>query len=151
MDVVTIPLVAMAGLYLAYNQDNKSKACVSDSGIGGSGKGDSRGKEGFNQRSRNYLPNVDVPNTNYPEEYPVQNPPNDLTSKLSTVNTYDGKSVYTDKYFNPKNQQNEQEIVDKYFKCAEFLKFIHNNRFSQGQLSNAFKKAQSIISNVQFS
>jgi len=56
-----------------------------------------------------------------------------------------------DKYFNPKNQQNEQEIVDKYFKCAEFLKFIHNNRFSQGQLSNAFKKAQLIISNVQLS
>ena len=103
MDVVTIPLVAMAGLYLAYNQDNKSKACMSDNGKGdsGIGKGDSRGKEGFNQRSRNYLPNVDVPNTNYPEEYPVQNPPNDLTSKLSTVNTYDGKSVYTDKYFNP--------------------------------------------------
>ena len=79
MDVVTIPLVAMAGLYLAYNQDNKSKACMSDngkgdSGIGDNGKGDSRGKEGFNQRSRNYLPNVDVPNTNYPEEYPVQNP-----------------------------------------------------------------------------
>jgi hypothetical protein len=28
MDVVTIPLVAMAGLYLAYNQDKKSKACM---------------------------------------------------------------------------------------------------------------------------
>jgi hypothetical protein len=89
MDVVAIPLVAMAGLYLAYNQDKKAKACV----------------ENFDQRTglyeNKYLPNVDVPNTNYPEEYPVQNPPNDLTSKLSTVNTYDGKSVYTDKYFNP--------------------------------------------------
>jgi hypothetical protein len=89
MEVVAIPLVAMAGLYLAYNQDKKAKACV----------------ENFDQRTglyeNKYLPNVDVPNTNYPEEYPVQNPPNDLTSKLSTVNTYDGKSVYTDKYFNP--------------------------------------------------
>ena len=86
MDVVTIPLVAMAGLYLAYNQDKKAKACI----------------ENFDQRKEsNYLPNVDVPNTNYPNEYPVQNPPNDLTSRLSTVNTYDGKSVYTDKYFNP--------------------------------------------------
>jgi len=97
MDVVTIPLVAMAGLYLAYNQDNKSKACMSDNGMSG--------REGFNQRSGQYenrhLPNVDVPNTNYPQEYPVQNPPNDLTSQLSSVNTYDGKSVYTDKYFNP--------------------------------------------------
>ena len=89
MDVVSIPLVAMAGLYLAYNQDKKAKACV----------------ENFDQRKGQYenrhLPNVDVPNKNFPEEYPVQNPPNDLTSKLSTVNTYDGKSVYTDKYFNP--------------------------------------------------
>jgi hypothetical protein len=89
MEVVAIPLVAMAGLYVAYNQDKKSKACV----------------ENFDQRNgqyeNKYLPNIDVPNTNYPNEYPVQNPPNDLTSKLSTVNTYDGKSVYTDKYFNP--------------------------------------------------
>ena len=41
MDVVTIPLVAMAGLYLAYNQDNKSKACMSDNGKGDSGIGGS--------------------------------------------------------------------------------------------------------------
>ena len=85
METVAIPLVAMAGLYFAYNQDKKI--------------------ENFSQKTGQYenrfLPNIDVPNTNYPEEYPVQNPPNDLTSKLSTVNTYDGKSVYTDKYFNP--------------------------------------------------
>jgi len=89
MEVVAIPLVAMAGLYIAYNQDKKSKACV----------------ENFDQRNgqyeNKYLPNIDVPNTNFPQEYPVQNQPNDITSKLSTVNTYDGKSVYTDKYFNP--------------------------------------------------
>lgn len=86
MEVVAIPLVAMAGLYIAYNQDKKDRSV-----------------ENFDQLSRDskYLPNVDVPNTNYPSEYPIQNPPNDLTSKLSTVNTYDGKSVYTDKYFNP--------------------------------------------------
>ena len=92
MDVVAIPLVAMAGLYLAYNQDKKSKVCANDI-------------ENFDQRTGMYenkqLPNIDVPNKNYPQEYPIQNPPNDLTSKLSTVNTYDGKSVYTDKYFNP--------------------------------------------------
>jgi len=89
MDIIAIPVVAMAGLYLAYTQDKKAKS----------------GQEYFSQRTGQYenkhLPNIDVPNTNYPEEYPVQNPPNDLTSKLSTVNTYDGKSVYTDKYFNP--------------------------------------------------
>jgi len=85
MDIIAIPVVAMAGLYLAYTQDKKT--------------------ENFSGRTGRYenslLPNIDVPNTNYPEEYPVQNPPNDLTSQLSTVNTYDGKGVYTDKYFNP--------------------------------------------------
>jgi hypothetical protein len=87
MDIIAIPVVAMAGLYLAYNQDKKSR------------------QEEFSQRTghyeNKYLPNIDVPNTNFPEEYPVQNPPNDLTSQLSTVNAYDGKTVYTDKYFNP--------------------------------------------------
>jgi hypothetical protein len=89
MDIIAIPVVAMAGLYLAYTQDKKAKPSL----------------ENFSQRTgqyeNKYLPNIDVPNTNFPEEYPVQNPTNDLTSKLSTVNTYDGKSVYTDKYFNP--------------------------------------------------
>lgn len=89
MDIIAIPVVAMAGLYLAYTQDKKSRTSL----------------ENFSQRTgrneNSLLPNIDVPNTNYPEEYPVQNPPNDLTSQLSTVNTYDGKGVYTDKYFNP--------------------------------------------------
>jgi hypothetical protein len=87
MEVAAIPLVAMAGLYLAYNQDKKS------------------GVENFDNRTgryeNKYLPNIDVPNKNFSEEYPVENPPNDLTSKLSTVNTYNGQGVYTDKYFNP--------------------------------------------------
>ena len=34
MDVVTIPLVAMAGLYFAYNQDKKSKACLTGDSSG---------------------------------------------------------------------------------------------------------------------
>ena len=54
------------------------------------------------------LPNADVPNRNYPSEYPVVNDITDLTSKLSTVNKYDGGSVYTDKYFNP--QQNSAAV-----------------------------------------
>jgi hypothetical protein len=47
------------------------------------------------------LPNTDVPDRNYPTEYPIEDPIKDLTSKLSTVNKYDGDSAYTDKYFNP--------------------------------------------------
>jgi hypothetical protein len=78
------PVAALAGLYVVSNQNKK---------------------ENFSQRTGRYentlLPNVDVPNTNYPSEYPVQSPANDLTSQLSTVNKYGGTGAYTDKYFNP--------------------------------------------------
>lgn len=46
------------------------------------------------------LPNVDIPNRNYPEEYPVV-AETDVTSELSTNNAFDnGGGVYTDKFFN---------------------------------------------------
>lgn len=79
------PVAALAGLYLVSNEKKT--------------------QEKFSQRTGRYensfLPNIDVPNTNYPGEYPVENPPNDLTSELSTVNKYSGGRAYTDKYFNP--------------------------------------------------
>lgn len=81
------PVAALAGLYIVSNQKKT---------------------ENFSQRTgsyeNKYLPNIDVPNTNYPEEYPVQNPPNNLTSELSTVNKYSGGTAYTDKYFNPNSR-----------------------------------------------
>jgi len=87
MAEIAIPMVALAGLFVM----NKQKK-----------------KESFSQRTgdyeNKYLPNIDVPNTNFPEEYPVQSPANDLTSKLSTVNKFDSPSVYTDKYFNPNSK-----------------------------------------------
>ena len=55
-------------------------------------------KENF---SGSKLPNVDIPNTNYPGEYPVTSPELDQTSELSTNNRYDnGDGTYTDKFFN---------------------------------------------------
>jgi hypothetical protein len=78
------PIAALAGLYIVSNQNNV---------------------ENFSDRTGQYenkgLPNIDVPNRNYPEEYPVKAPQSDLTSELSTVNKYTGNSAYTDKYFNP--------------------------------------------------
>ena len=59
---IGIPALALLGLYVASNQKCKTKESFAN-------------KEG--------LPNVDVPNTNFPQEYPVLNPVNDLTSKLS--------------------------------------------------------------------
>jgi hypothetical protein len=87
MAELAIPMVALAGLFIMNNQKKT---------------------ETFSQRTgeyeNKYLPNVDVPNTNFPQEYPVKNVENDLTSKLSTVNKFDSQGVYTDKYFNPNSK-----------------------------------------------
>lgn len=86
METLAIPLLALGGLYVVANQSREPKPA----------------QEGFYQTNRNdSLPNIDVPNVNYPSELPLTNAETDLTSKLSTVNKYDVPSVYSDKYFNP--------------------------------------------------
>jgi len=86
---LAIPLVALGGLYIISNQSNRENF------------------ESIN--NKNKLPNVDVPNRNYPEEYPIKNAEDDLTTKLSTVNKYDG-TAYTDKYF---DQNYPSNIINK--------------------------------------
>ena len=77
---LAIPGVALGLLYIVSSQKSKSE----------------------NFRNRSQLPNVNVPNTNYPDEYPVTSPDTQQTSELSTNNRYDnGGGTYTDKYFNP--------------------------------------------------
>jgi hypothetical protein len=71
---LAIPLVAAAGLYIASKQKKKENFTGSK------------------------LPNIDIQDKNYPSEY--ENVENDRSSKLSTVNKYDGQQAYTDKYFN---------------------------------------------------
>jgi len=76
---IVVPLVALSGLYIINNQQSKKK-------------------EGFLQQ----LPNTDIPNRNYPSEYPIRSTETDQTSKLSTVNRFESPNgVYTDKYFTP--------------------------------------------------
>lgn len=71
---LAIPLVAVAGLYVASKQKKKENFTGSK------------------------LPNIDMQDKNFPSEF--GNAENDRTSKLSTVNKYDGQQAYTDKYFN---------------------------------------------------
>jgi len=86
METLAIPLLALGGLYIVANQSKEPKPV----------------QEGFYRNNPlNELPNVDVPNRNYPNDLPIQNVETDLTSKLSTVNPYDSPTVYSDKYFNP--------------------------------------------------
>jgi len=98
-----IPLVALGGLYIVSKNSNNENF-TGQRGIGGEDK--LTGTSDFTT-----LPNTDIPNKNYPSEYPVISQENELTSKLSTVNQYNGGSVYTDKYFNP--NQNDT-IVSSY-------------------------------------
>jgi hypothetical protein len=59
------------------------------------------------QPSYNELPNTDIPNINYPDEYNIKTADTDITSKLSNVNRVElPNGVYTDKYFNPVSSGN---------------------------------------------
>jgi hypothetical protein len=78
---LAIPIIALGSLYLASNQSQK--------------------EENFDTMGRQTLPNTNLPNRNYPAEFPVRSYEHDQTSKLSTVNKYDTPYAYTDKYFNP--------------------------------------------------
>lgn len=87
---VVIPMFALSSLYLINNQSSQKKQ--------------EKSTENFNNR----LPNMDIPNRNYPAELPISSE-TDETSELSTVNRFDnGGGVYTDSYFNP----NKNKDVD---------------------------------------
>lgn len=81
---IAIPLIALGGLYMISNQ-------TSNSGT----------KEGFDDTMSSRLPNTDLIDRNYPDQYSAVVPEADLTSKLSTTNAYTGNGAYTDKFFNP--------------------------------------------------
>jgi hypothetical protein len=84
MAELVIPLLALGGLYFVSKQKDKEPTSV----------------DGFTPLN-DALPNTDLPNRNYPEEYPIVSTETDQTTKLATVNKYDSNGVYTDKYFNP--------------------------------------------------
>jgi len=98
MEILAIPIVALGALYFVSNQQK-----------GVSENDDSRQNryaEAFASRDiYDNLPNVNTPDRNFKDDSSLLSigtvPENDYTSKLSTVNRYDGPEVYTDKYFNP--------------------------------------------------
>jgi len=92
-----IPLVALGGLYIMSKNKNNENF-TGQRGIGNEQK--ISGTSDFTT-----LPNTDIPNKNYPNEYPFVSQEHELTSKLSTVNQFDAPYVYTDKYFNPNNNE----------------------------------------------
>jgi hypothetical protein len=90
---IAIPFLALGGLYLISNQNSKKNDIFNL-------------EEGF-ENDKLQLPNENIPDKNYPEEYPVNVPELDRTSFLSVNHRYDGGKAYTDKYFNPLNPVNQ--------------------------------------------
>jgi hypothetical protein len=115
---LAIPIIALGGLYMA----SKQPAPANDSST-------AQPQEGFSTGKQQALPNTDIPNKNYPSEYPVVSETLDKTSKLSTVNTFEGNGVYTDKYF--KTEYPETTISESFTSMtgdkvsAQYFK--HNN------------------------
>lgn len=84
---LAIPIIALGGLYMASKTTNISSK-------------DNSSRTQSKIEAFEALPNTDIPNKNYPTEYPISSAEIEQTSKLSTLNKYDTPSVYTDKYFN---------------------------------------------------
>lgn len=125
---ILIPLVGLGGIYLISKQNEKN--------------------EGYKNKT-DELPNTDIPNKNYPSEYPVMNRETDTTSKLSNVNVFDNTGVYTDKYFNQNNNVKNysgngnrfmsltgQEVDEKYFQHNNQVPFFGSKTHSNN-LPNA--------------
>ena len=133
---LAIPIIGVFGLYLISKQ-----------------------KEGYKNKETESLPNTDIPNKNYPSEYPVMNTETDSTTKLSTVNVFDNPDVYTDKYFNPNNKSQTvqnysgngnkymsltgQEVDEKYFQHNNLVPYFGSKTHS----NNAPNATESTLDN----
>ena len=83
---LAIPLIALGGLYVVSKQQRHDNELDMT--------------EGFEDT----LPNTNIPNKNYPTEYPIVDSELTETEKLTVDNHYNG-STYTDKYFKPENRK----------------------------------------------
>ena len=120
-----VPLFALGSLYMV-NEKQKQK----------------NKKEGFNSSG---LSNVSIPDKNYNNEVEnILSNETDNTTKLGTVNNYDGASgAYTDKYFDNNNNNYSSGPSGQYKTLGgEYVDssyFKHNNMvpFFGGNMRNA--------------
>lgn len=107
---LAIPLIALGGLYISMNQPKMKP-------------------EGMSSR----LPNVDIQDANYPNEYTNDSP---ATSQLATDNRYDGAGAYTDKYFKPQAKTTSdatyksmtgEQVDGNYFSHNNMVPFFGGN------------------------
>ena len=149
---LALPLVALGGLYIVSNQDNKeetTKKSVAPRKVGA---------ETFTSMGKpaNYIPNTNIP----PENYPITN-----NKEVSgTTEMYPNPNTSTDKYFNQTSFQNEgnsgakvgNNIQQVYTMTGNYLdtkEFKHNNMvpFNGGKIrGNTYDMAlsESILDNM---
>lgn len=106
-----IPAFALGSLYII----NKKKPVV---------------VEKMTNYSTNDLPNTDIPDKNYPSEYPVVSEDLERTSKLSVQNKFSSSAgAYTDKFFMPQTYETTDKPVYKSLTGQDVGSeyFQHNN------------------------
>ena len=122
MEIMLLPLIGIAGLYMIKKQDEKKK-------------------ESFEN-----LPNTNIPDMNYPS-----NQESERTSLLSTQNKYNDSSTYTDKYFNQShiNNSNEEQYKSLTGQTVDMSYFRHNNMApffgSKSHSNNAANATESLL------
>lgn len=115
---IAIPLIALGGMYIVSNQNNKS--CNRDSFV----------NMGQKKQNENYLPNTTIP----PSNFPVMN----QAELLDNVGRYPNPNVATDKYFDQNLYQqkerqgvsvgqNPQQIFSLTGNYVSSEQFRHNN------------------------
>ena len=108
---LAIPLLALGGMYVITNQTKTSsknnKNSGSSSNTSNSNNGTNAKKENFTgMRSNvNYLPNTNVP----PSNYPIMN----NKELVDTVQEYPNSNAATDKYFNQNAYEQKQRSGGK--------------------------------------
>ena len=86
---LAIPLIALGGLYVVSKQQRNENELDMTT-------------EGF----EDVLPNTNIPNKNFPTEYPIVDSQLNETESLTVNNHYNG-SAYTDNYFKPANRKGD--------------------------------------------
>jgi hypothetical protein len=88
---LAIPILALTGLYFASNQSRDDR------------DEDNELEEGF--AGYQNLPNTNLPNVNYPTEYPIKSEDYDVSAKLAVDNRYQGEN-YLDKFYSANHPKN---------------------------------------------
>ena len=164
---IAIPLIALGGMYVISNQNNKScdmpinnnnNRRNSNNSNNNNNNKNSNNKENFTNMGKpvNYLPNTNI----LPQNYPVSN----IKQVMDTVEEYQNPNAATDKYFDQNKYeqmvtqgksvgQNPQQVYSLTGNYLDSAQFKHNNMvpFNGGKVKgNTYNTniAESVLDNM---